>query len=120
MLDHNPFFLPLTPQWRCDSHHGWGQAWFCKYINSSPFHQGGGEFPHNDDVCPLQYILIKFLGTVGADAERMGVHCIKVYGYSLSQEDIGRAAFVDRLVCVHDATCSYICCTGICHWFLAL
>eukprot|EP00731_Ephydatia_muelleri_P019637 Em0012g462a len=50
-----------------------------------------------DVIKPGSYILIKFLGTIGADAERMGVHCIKVYGYSLSQEDIDRAAFVDRL-----------------------
>ena len=47
----------------------------------------------------FQYILIKFLGTAGADAERMGVHCIRAHGYNLSQDDIKRVAFIDRLVC---------------------
>ena len=45
-----------------------------------------------------RYVLFKFLGPMKEDAERVGVHCIKLYGHKTSSEEIQRRVLLSQLV----------------------
>ncbi len=47
---------------------------------------------------PAQYVMFKFLGPTKEDAERVGVHCIKLYGHRTSTEEMHKRTFRSKLV----------------------
>ena len=52
----------------------------------------------------FQYVLLKLLGPSGKEAERVGVHSVKLFGHKSSSEQLGSNAFLHQLVRLHTHT----------------
>lgn len=46
----------------------------------------------------FQYILLKFLGPSGKEAECVGVHTVKLFGHKSTSEQLSSSAFLYQLV----------------------